>query len=91
MRHRRQVLDDGLYKQSEQPKNADPKIVSADMLKKKDEVIYFCHPIMSKVKPRVDTTQAPTPAKEEKKEEQQAKTADAEADKNDGPGEMDVD
>ncbi|CDW97895.1 hypothetical protein [Sporisorium scitamineum] len=38
-------LDDGLYKQSELPKNADPKILSADMLKKKDEVIYFAHPI----------------------------------------------
>lgn len=44
---------------------------------------------MSKVKPRVDTTQAP-PAKEDKKEEQQ-KPTNAEADKNDGPGEMDVD
>ncbi|EST05767.1 Heat shock protein 70 family [Kalmanozyma brasiliensis GHG001] len=84
-------LDDGLYKQSEQPKNADPKIVSADMIKKKDEVIYFCHPIMSKVKPRVDTTQAPTPAKDDKKQEQKPTTADADADKNDGPGEMDVD
>ena len=38
-------LDDGLYKQSEMPKNADPKILSADMLKKKDEIIYFCHPM----------------------------------------------
>lgn len=44
---------------------------------------------MSKPKPRVDTTQAPTPAKDDKK---QAKPeADAEADKADGPGEMDVD
>ncbi|ETS60751.1 hypothetical protein PaG_04658 [Moesziomyces aphidis] len=205
-------LDDGLYKQSELPKNADPKIVSADMLKKKDEVIYFCHPMyvyssrslpvssaasssaakstdmttstsrassssgtsgtgtdppalsvdpgaeepsegeescvssadsasaglrlpselsdfeagplgpdsgcgvtsgnarvhprsetpssgssrarsseasMSKIKPRVDTTQAPTPAKEDKKEAEADKNA--EADKADGPGEMDVD
>lgn len=44
---------------------------------------------MSKVKPRVDTTQAPTPAKEEEKKEEPA--TDANADKNDGPGEMDVD
>ena len=50
---------------------------------------------MSKVKPRVDTTQAPTPAKDEKKDD--AKTNEAEADKNadadkaDGPVEMDVD
>ncbi len=27
----------------------------------------FCHPIMSKVKPRVDTTQAPNPAKERRR------------------------
>ena len=45
---------------------------------------------MSKVKPRVDTTQAP-PAKEDKKDESQSKSTNAEADKNDGPGEMDVD
>lgn len=45
---------------------------------------------MSKVKPRVDTTQAPTPAKDDKKQEKPS-TADADADKNDGPGEMDVD
>ncbi|TKY87727.1 hypothetical protein EX895_003308 [Sporisorium graminicola] len=83
-------LDDGLYKQSELPKNADPKILSADMLKKKDEIIYFAHPIMSKAKPRADTTQAPTPAKDDKKDDA-AKTSNAEADKADGPGEMDVD
>lgn len=39
---------------------------------------------MSKIKPRVDTT--PAPAKDDKKQ-----PTDAEADKNDGPGEMDVD
>ncbi len=43
---------------------------------------------MSKIKPRVDTTQAPTP-KEDKKEAEADKNA--EADKADGPGEMDVD
>lgn len=43
---------------------------------------------MNKPKPRVDTTQAPTPAKEEKKDD---KKDNADADKNDGPGEMDVD
>ena len=57
-------LDDGLYKQSEQPKNADPKIVSADMLKKKDEVIYFCHPMYVSPRPpsRPTSRSVPTPS-----------------------------
>ncbi|EPQ29913.1 uncharacterized protein PFL1_02586 [Pseudozyma flocculosa PF-1] len=77
-------LDDGLYKQSELPKNADPKITSAEMLKKKDEVIYFCHPIMSKPKPRTETP-VETPKPEEKKADEGDKKTE------DGPGEMDVD
>ena len=47
----------------------------------------MCGNSMSQVKPRVDTTQAP-PAKDDKKDEP---ATDANADKNDGPGEMDVD
>lgn len=91
-------LDDGLYKQSELPKNADPKIVSADMLKKKDEVIYACHPIMSKAKPRVETP-APDASKQQQQDSKKpsaeqtpaedAKPTDAPVE--DGPGEMDVD
>lgn len=57
-------LDDGLYKQSELPKNADPKIVSADMLKKKDEVIYACHPMYVShppPPPRLSSSSVPTP------------------------------
>lgn len=42
---------------------------------------------MSKPKPRVDTTQASTPAKDDKKDEQKPSAEAA----NDGPGEMDVD
>lgn len=52
-------LDDGLYKQSELPKNADPKILSADMLKKKDEIIYFCHPMYVSKSP---ISSVPTPS-----------------------------
>lgn len=48
---------------------------------------------MSKPKPRVDTTQAPAPAKDDKKDAPAPEAAKDEADKNatDGPGEMDVD
>ncbi|PWN47096.1 putative heat shock protein Hsp88 [Violaceomyces palustris] len=80
-------LDDGLYKQSELPKNVDPKITSAEMLKKKEEVIFTCFPIMNKPKPRVSTT-TETPKEEEA---EKAKEEQADADKQDGPGEMDVD
>ena len=44
-------LDDMLYKQSELPKNVDPKLKTQDILKNKDEVIYVVTPILSKPKP----------------------------------------
>ena len=39
-------LEDQIARQSEKPKNVDPVLTSADILKKKDEVIYFCHPLL---------------------------------------------
>ena len=46
-------LDDYMYKQSEMPKNVDPKLTTEQILKNKDEVIYVCTPILTKPKPRV--------------------------------------
>lgn len=57
-------LDDQIARQSERPKNVDPVLVGADILKKKDEIMYFAIPIMSKPKPKppkVDTPNAGTP------------------------------
>ena len=51
-------LDDYMYKQSEMPKNVDPKLTTEQILKNKDEVIYVCTPILTKPKPRV-ATEAP--------------------------------
>lgn len=50
-------LEDFMFKQSELPKNVDPKLTSAEILKKKDDVIYVCTPILSKPKPRVQPEQ----------------------------------
>jgi len=75
-------LDDQFVRQSERPKNVDPVLTSAEMLKRKDEIIYFATPILTKPKPKPTTTEAP-PAQEAPKE---AKKEEAE-----GPSEMDVD
>jgi len=83
-----QWLEDQIARQSERPKNVDPVLTSAEILKKKDEIIYFCHPLLAKPKPKVAVpnsgtetpksgteTPNPPPQKEEPK----------------GPSEMDVD
>ncbi|TRM70233.1 heat shock protein 70 family [Schizophyllum amplum] len=85
-------LEDQTVRQSERPKNVDPVLTTVDMDKKRDEVIYFATPILTKPKPKPPVvpntgsgTQTPKPEtpqpdadkKEEKKEE--------------GPSEMDVD
>ncbi|KIM83430.1 hypothetical protein PILCRDRAFT_69658 [Piloderma croceum F 1598] len=77
-------LDDQIARQSERPKNVDPVLKCADILKKKDEIIYFATPILSKPKPKPPKTPQsgaetpdvppPPPAKDDN-----------------GPPEMDVD
>ncbi|EIW83554.1 HSP70-domain-containing protein [Coniophora puteana RWD-64-598 SS2] len=56
-------LDDQVARQSERPKNVDPVLTSADIVKKKDEIIYFAIPILTKPKPKpVVTPSANTPS-----------------------------
>lgn len=76
-------LDDMLYKQSELPKNVDPKLKTQDILKNKDEVIYVVTPILSKPKPR------PAPEQPQQPKEQQEQ--EAQQDSNKQQGDMDVD
>lgn len=82
-------LEDQIARQSERAKNVDPVLTSAEILKKKDEIIYFCHPLLAKPKPKVavpnsgtetpkSRTETPNPPPPEKEEPQ-------------GPSEMDVD
>ena len=82
-------LDDQTARQAERPKNVDPVLTAADILKKKDEIIYFAVPILTKPKPKpkvesgANTNGTQTPTNE---------SAEGAADKdNNGPPEMDVD
>jgi len=55
-------LDDQNARQAERPKNADPVLTSADIIKKREEVIYFAIPILTKPKPKptkVEPTSTP--------------------------------
>lgn len=45
-------LEDQIVRQSERPKNVDPVLTSAEIGKKRDEVIYFAIPILTKPKPK---------------------------------------
>lgn len=45
-------LEDQIVRQAERPKNVDPVLTSAEIEKKRDEVIYFATPILTKPKPK---------------------------------------
>jgi heat shock protein 4 len=45
-------LDDQTVRQAERPKNTDPVLVSQDVEKKREEVVYFATPILTKPKPK---------------------------------------
>lgn len=49
-------LEDQNVRQSERPKNVDPILTSADIEKKRDELIYFAVPILTKPKPKPAVT-----------------------------------
>ncbi|EAU90789.1 heat shock protein [Coprinopsis cinerea okayama7 len=77
-------LEDMIVKQAERPKNEDPVLTSGEVAKKRDEVIYFATPILTRLKPKVNTTPPSGEQQQgEKKEEGKGKEQ--------GPSEMDVD
>ncbi|KAH6906480.1 heat shock protein [Coprinopsis sp. MPI-PUGE-AT-0042] len=78
-------LEDMIVKQAERRKNVDPILTSADVAKKRDEIIYFATPILTKPKPKVTNTGP----KEEPPKTQEEQAPKPDADK--GPSEMDVD
>lgn len=45
-------LNDMVAKQAEKPKNVDPVLTSAEVMKKRDEIIFFATPILTKPKPK---------------------------------------
>ncbi|KAM6501560.1 Heat shock protein 70 family [Amanita muscaria] len=88
-------LEDMVAKQAERKKSDDPVLTSKDMEKKKDEVVYFATPILSRPKPKppVSSTAGSgtqTPKSEGGKGQQQPQEENKET-KEDGPSEMDVD
>ena len=60
-------LEDQIVRQSERAKNVDPVLTSAEVLKKRDEIIYFATPILSRPKPKppkVEGTETPKSGQE---------------------------
>ena len=88
-----QWLEDQIARQTEKPKNVDPVLKAVDVNKKRDEIIYFATPILSRPKPKppkVEGTQTPQSGTETPKDQPPPPAQEAEADN--GPTvEMDVD
>ncbi|OCF37659.1 heat shock 70kDa protein 4 [Kwoniella heveanensis BCC8398] len=55
-----QWLEDQLVRQSEKPKNVDPKLTSAEINKRREDVVYTCAAIMNKPKPKPKVETPPT-------------------------------
>jgi heat shock protein 4 len=53
-------LEDQTVRQAERPKDVDPVLASAEIAKKRDEIIYFATPILSKPKPKPPVAPTPT-------------------------------
>jgi heat shock protein 4 len=81
-------LDGQVARQSERAKNVDPVLTGAELSAKRDEIIYFATPILTKPKPKP----IPEPGKQEAPK-QEAKTEEPVPEKaeDQGPPEMDVD
>jgi heat shock protein 4 len=91
-------LDDQIARQSERPKNVDPVLKGEDIIKKKDEIIYFATPILSKPKPKppkVEPTPTGTPNGGTQTPQSGTQTPDQPppppAKEDNGPPEMEVD
>jgi len=91
-------LDDQIARQAERPKDVDPVLTSAEIAKKKDEVVYFAVPILTRPKPKPTKTDVPngtqTPRTDTPGAEGGAQadgTQPEDPPKEDGPPEMDVD
>ena len=85
-------LDDQLARQAEKPKNVDPVFTCAGVLKKRDELVYFASPIMTKPKPKPKVESTPGSGTQTPKTPDPNATGDQKEQKKDnGPSEMDVD
>ncbi|KAJ6504250.1 heat shock protein 70 family [Mycena vitilis] len=91
-------LEDQIVRQAESPKNVEPVLKTAEIGKKRDEVIYFATPILTKPKPKPPVVPGGTPSGTQTPKsgkDTPEPTADgnakAEATEAPGPSEMDID
>lgn len=88
-----QWLDDLVARQAEKPKNVDPILTSKEVLKRRDDLIYFANPIFNKPRPQAKTadatpnTQTPPTGQDTPKDGTQTPANEAPNE----PTEMDVD
>lgn len=85
-------LEDQIARQSERAKNVDPVLTSAEVLKRRDEVIYFATPILTKPKPKAPKVDQPgTETPKSGQQTPKPEPPQPEEIKDNGPPEMDVD
>ena len=87
-------LEDQSVRQSERPKNVDPVLTAAEISKKRDELIYFATPILTRPKPKppkVDGVDTPRSGAETPNPPPKGGTPQPELKTEEGPSEMDVD
>ena len=89
-------LEDQIVRQSERPKDVDPVLTAAEVLKRKDEIIYHATPILTKPRPKppkVETPGQDTPKSGTQTPNQQPPPQQEGETPNEsqGPSEMDVD
>ena len=85
-------LEDQIARQAERPKNVDPVLTTAEMGKKRDEVIYFATPIMTRVKPKPTVPSGTQTPKGDEGKKEAGGDKEGEQQKQEGAqGEMDVD
>ncbi|KAF7369015.1 Heat shock protein [Mycena venus] len=92
-------LEDQIVRQAERPKNVEPVLKSAEIGKKRDEVIYFATPILTRPKPKPPVVPGSTPSgtpgtqtpKTGKDTPEPTADGNAKAEEAPGPSEMDID
>ena len=72
-------LEDQIVRQSERAKNVDPAFTAVEVLKKKDEIIYFATPILTKPKPKPKVDPTGTPGTETPKQGTETPKTDEQA------------
>jgi len=83
-----QWLEDQTFRQGEKPKNIDPVLTSEAIMKKREELIFFATPIMTKPKPKPVVETPPPPKQEQPKPEDEKSSEKTDVPP---PPEMDVD